>query len=129
MAMSEYQSSVEFRQVCEDQYDEGLRAFLYNVWHEHPEWDLSFLREATREMVAKFNAPPETPLEDPPADLVLPVELAPPVDQPLQVINEDFPIVNTGGGGGADKDKDLVQIDNPTEVLSSEDRPPTFWQP
>ena len=25
---------------------------------EHPEWDLSFLGEAAREMVAEFNAPP-----------------------------------------------------------------------
>ena len=32
MALSEYQSSAEFRQVCEEQYDEGVRAFLFNVW-------------------------------------------------------------------------------------------------
>ena len=45
MALSEYQSSAEFKQVCGEQYDEGIRAFVYNIWREHPEWDLSFLGE------------------------------------------------------------------------------------
>ena len=48
--------------------------FLYNVWREHPEWDLFFLGEETREMVAEFNAPPETPLDDPPAEFVPPAD-------------------------------------------------------
>ena len=82
MALSEYQSSAEFRQVCEEQYDEGVWAFLYNVWHEHPEWDLSFLGEAIREMITEFNAPPEIPLKDPSIDPVLPAELVPLADQP-----------------------------------------------
>ena len=50
---------------------------MYNVWHEHPEWDLSFLGEAAREMIAEFNAPPVIPLTDPPAEFV------PPADQSL----------------------------------------------
>ena len=37
VALSEYQSSVEFEQVCGENYDEGVRAFMYNVWREHPE--------------------------------------------------------------------------------------------
>ena len=74
MALSEYQSSTKFQQVCEEQYDEGVRAFLYNVWREHPEWDLFFLGEAAREMVAEFNAPPETLLDDPPAEFVPPAD-------------------------------------------------------
>ena len=65
VALSEYQSSAKFKQVCAKNYDEGVRAFMYNVWCEHPEWDLSFLREAAREMIVKFNVPPETPLKDP----------------------------------------------------------------
>ena len=69
-------------------------------------------------MIAEFNAPPETPLKDPPA------EFASLADQPPQVINEDSPTVNAGGNSGADEDDDLVQIDNPAGVLSSEDRPP-----
>ena len=52
---------------------------MYNVWCEHPEWDLSFLGEAAREMIAKFNAPPKTPLNDPL------IEFVPPADQSLEV--------------------------------------------
>ena len=81
MALSEYQSSVEFEQVCADNYDEGVRAFMYNVWRENFEWDLSFLRKAIREMIAEFNAPPETSLNDPPAEFV------PSADQSLEVAN------------------------------------------
>ena len=66
ITLLEYQSSAEFEQVCGEQYDEGVWAFMYNVWHEHPEWDLSFLEEVAREMVVEFNAPSETPLNDPP---------------------------------------------------------------
>ena len=58
VALSDYQSSAEFEQVCGDNYDEVVRAFMYNVWCEHPEWDLSFLGEAAREMIAEFNELP-----------------------------------------------------------------------
>ena len=64
----------EFEQFRSQNFDEGIRTFIYNVWREHPEWDLSFLREATREMVADFNVPPETPLTDPPAKFVPPAD-------------------------------------------------------
>ena len=53
--------------------------FFVHVWRKHPEWDLSFLREAAREMIAEFNAPPETPLNDHLAKFV------PPADQSPQV--------------------------------------------
>ena len=79
VALSKYQSSAEFKQVCADNYDEGVWAFMYNVWREHPEWDLSFLGKATREMIAEFNVPPETPINDPPAEFV------PSADQSLEV--------------------------------------------
>ena len=94
------------------------------MWHEQPESDLSFLREAAREMVAKFNVPPETPLKDPSADSVIPAEFVPPADHPSQVIHEDSPMVNAGANDGVNEDKDMVQIDNPLGVLSSKDRPP-----
>ena len=45
---------------------------MHNIWREHLEWDLSFLGEAARKMVAEFNAPLETPLNDPPAEFVPP---------------------------------------------------------
>ena len=125
MALSEYQSLAEFKQVCGEYYNEGVRGFMYNIWLEHPEWDLSFLEEAAKEMVAEFNAPPETPLNDPPAEFMPPADQSPQVaDQPPQVINEDSPTVNASGGGRADEDDELVQIDNPARVLSSEDHPP-----
>ena len=73
-ALAEYQSSAEFEQVQNENFDEGVCTFIYNVWHEHPAWNLSFLGEAAREMVVKFNAPPETPLID------LLVEFMPPAD-------------------------------------------------
>ena len=78
-------------------------------------------------MITKFDAPPETPLVD------LPVEFMPPADQsaevanrPPQVINEDSPAIITDGDGGADEDDEVVQIDNPADVLSSEDHPPSY---
>ena len=37
MALSEYQSSTKFEQVCADNYDEGVHMFIYNVRREHPE--------------------------------------------------------------------------------------------
>ena len=69
-ALAKYQSSTEFRQVQDEGFEDGVRTFIYNVWRKHPEWDLSFLGEAAREMVAKFNAPPKTPLEEPPAEFM-----------------------------------------------------------
>ena len=76
-------------------------------------------------MVVEFNVPPETLLNDPPIVFVPLADQSPQVvGQPPQVINKDFPAVNAGGGGGADEDDELVQIDNPTGVLSSEDHPP-----
>ena len=60
-ALADYQSSAKFRQVWDEGFEVGVRTFIYNVWHEHPEWDLSFFREAAREMVAEFHAPQENP--------------------------------------------------------------------
>ena len=37
IALSKYQSLAEFKQVCRENYDEGVWAFMYNVWHKHPE--------------------------------------------------------------------------------------------
>ena len=76
-------------------------------------------------MVIEFNAPPETPLNDPPTEFVPPTDQSSQVaHQPPQVINEDSPTINVGSGGDANEDDDLVQIDNPVVVLSSEDCPP-----
>ena len=70
-------------------------------------------------MVAEFNAPPETPLADPPAEFVPPTDQSPEVpDWPPQVINEDSPTIIAGGGGRADEDDEVMQIDNPTSILS-----------
>ena len=73
-ALAEYQSSAKFQQVQGESFNDGVRTFIYNVWREHPEWDLSFLRGAAREMVTEFNAPPETPLAKPPTEFVPPGE-------------------------------------------------------
>ena len=125
ITLSEYQSSVEFKQVYEGQYDEVIQAFMYNVWRAHPEWDLSFLGQAAREMVTYFNEPPETPINDAPTEFVPFTDQSPQVaDQPPQVINEDSPTVNASGGGGADKDDEVVQINNPVGIMSFEDHPP-----
>ena len=69
-------------------------------------------------MVIEFNVPPQTPLED------LRAELTSPANQPPQVFNEDSLMVNTDGVNDAGEDEDLVQIDNPVWILSSEDHPP-----
>ena len=75
-------------------------------------------------MVVEFNAPSETPLNDPPMEFMPHADQSPQVvDQPSQVINEDSTTVNADSGGGADEDDEVVQIDNPTEILSSEDHP------
>ena len=56
---------------------------MYNNWHEHLEWDMSFFGEAAKEMIAEFNAPLETPINYPPPELVPPVDQSPWVaDQP-----------------------------------------------
>ena len=75
-ALAEYESSAEFEQVQRDNFDDRVRILIFNVWRECPEWDLSFLGLAAREAVAEFNAPPETPLEEPPT------EFMPVADQP-----------------------------------------------
>ena len=71
-------------------------------------------------MVVEFNAPPKTPLADSPMEFVPPAEQSPEVaDRPLQVINKDSTAVTTGGDGGANEDDEVMQIDNPAGVLSS----------
>ena len=70
-ALAEYQSSAEFKQVQDEGFEDGVRTFIFNVWCEHPKWDLSFIGEVAREMVAEFNAFSETSLEKPPAKFVL----------------------------------------------------------
>ena len=73
------------------------------------EWDLSFLGEAAKEMVAEFNAPLETPLANPPTEFVpLADQSTEVVDQPPQVINEDSTMVTVGGGGGAKEDDEVM---------------------
>ena len=69
-ALAEYQSSAEFEQVRSEGFNDDVRTFIFNVCHKHLEWDLSFLGAAAREVVAEFNAPPETPLEEPPTEFV-----------------------------------------------------------
>ena len=82
---------------------------MYNVWHKHPEWHLSFLGEPAREMIFEFNAPPETPLNDPPVEFVPPANQSPKVaDWPPQVINDGSPAVNASGGSAVDKDDEVV---------------------
>ena len=66
---------------------------------------MSFLGEAARKMIAKFNAS-ETPLADLPVEFMLPANHSPNVaDQPPQVINKDSPAVTVGG---ADKDENVM---------------------
>ena len=73
-ALAEYQSSAEFKQVQGESFDDGVRTFIYNIWLEHSEWNLSFLREVAREMATEFNAPPETPLVEPSTEFVPPAD-------------------------------------------------------
>ena len=120
-ALAEYQSSAEFQQVQGESFDDGVHTFIYNVWREHSEWDLSFLGEASREMVAEFNAPPETPLVEPPTEFMPPADQSPDVaDRPPQVINEDSTVVAANGDEGADEDDEVIEVDNPAGVLSSD---------
>ena len=102
-------------------FEDGVRTFTYNVWRENPEWDLSFLGETAREMVAEFNAPLETPLEEPPVEFVPAAGQSPQVaDSPPQVINEDSPAVSAGGDGGVDEDDEVMEVNNRAGVLSSD---------
>ena len=72
-------------------------------------------------MVTGFNAPPKTPLVDPPVEFVAPADQSTKVaDRLLQVINEDCTAVTASGGGGAKEDNKVMQIDNPASVLSSD---------
>ena len=72
-------------------------------------------------MVAKFNAPPETPLAEPPMEFVPLADQSPEVaDRPSQVINEDPTAVIASSDGGADKDDEVLEVHNPTGVLSSD---------
>ena len=72
-------------------------------------------------MVAEFNAPLETPLAEPPAEFMPPADQSPEVtDWPPQVINKDSTTVTAGGDGGADKDDKVMEVDNPTGILSSD---------
>ena len=36
-ALAEYRSSAEFKQVWSENFDEGVRTFIYNVWRKHLE--------------------------------------------------------------------------------------------
>ena len=72
-------------------------------------------------MVAEFNAPPETPIDDPFEEFAPPTDQSPEVaDRPPQVINKGSHAVTSGGGGGADEDDEVMHIDNPAGVLSSD---------
>ena len=72
-------------------------------------------------MVVEFNAPLETPLEEPPAEFVSATDRSPDVaNSPPQVINEDSIAVSAGGGGGADEDDEVMEVDNSASILSSD---------
>ena len=76
---------------------------------------------AAREVVAEFSAPPKTPLEEPPAEFVPPANQYPQAaDLPPQVINEDSVAASASGDGGADEDDEVMEVDNPAGVLSSD---------
>ena len=119
-ALAEYQSSVEFQQVQGESFDDGVYTFIYNVRWEHLEWDLSFLREVAKQMVAEFNASPETPLVEPPTEFVPSADQSlEVVDRPPQVINEDSTAVTAGDNRGADEDDEVMEVDNHAGILSS----------
>ena len=72
-------------------------------------------------MVAEFNAPLETPLAEPHAKFVPPTYQSPKVaDRPPQVINEDSTVATAGGDGGDDKDDEVMEVDKPAGILSSD---------
>ena len=70
-------------------------------------------------MVAEFNTPPETPLAEPPVEFMPLANQSPEVtNRPPQVINEDSAAVIASDDGGADKDDEVMEVDNPVGVLS-----------
>ena len=72
-------------------------------------------------MVLEFNAPLETPLAEPPAEFMPPANQSPEVaNRPPQVINEDSIVVTAGGDRGADEDDEVMEVDNPAGILSSD---------
>ena len=72
-------------------------------------------------MVAEFNAPPETPLVKPSAEFMPLVDQSPEVvHRPPQVINEDSTAVTVGDDRGANEDDEVMEVDNPVGVLSSD---------
>ena len=72
-------------------------------------------------MVAKFNAPLETPLAESPVEFVPPADQSPEIaDRLPQVINEDFTAVIAGGDRGVDEDDEVMEVDNPAGILSSD---------
>ena len=72
-------------------------------------------------MVVEFNAPPETPLEEPPAEFVPVANQSLKVtNRPSQVINEDFTTVSADSDDGANEDDEVIEVDNPAGVLSSD---------
>ena len=81
---------------------------------------MSFLGTAAREVVAEFNAPLETHLEEPLTKFVPPTDQSPQAaDRLPQFINEDSVAASAGGDGRADEDAELIEVDNPAGVLSS----------
>ena len=72
-------------------------------------------------MVVEFNAPPETLLEELSAEFMPVADWSPDVaNYSSQVINEDSTTVSAGGDSGADEDDEVMEVDNPTGVLSSD---------
>ena len=72
-------------------------------------------------MVAEFNAPPKTHLEEPPIEFVPAADKSPQVaDRPPQLINEDSTAVSLGGDGGADDEDEVMKVENPAGALSSD---------
>ena len=79
---------------------------------------MSFLGPAAREAIAEFNAPLETPLEEPTMEFVPSADQSPQAANcPPQVINEDS---IAASAGGADEDDEVMEVDNPASVLSSD---------
>ena len=57
---------------------------------------------------------------EPPTEFVPPANQSPEVTGgPPQVINEDSTAVIAGGDGGVEKDDEVMEVDNPAGVLSS----------
>ena len=76
---------------------------------------------AVVEVVAEFNAPPETPLEEPPDEFMPPASQSPQAaDCPPQVINEDSVAPSASGDGRVNEDDEVMEVDNPAGVLRSD---------